>query len=543
MQVDQDPHTNKRKARAARGRWVFGILLTSLSWLLIAIGAVLVGAAIWVRQTFGDVSIDQMLMNLPGAGGAETTNAETLYIRGFIVDALLIPLGVVTGAFLCWRFGVRRLRLDRAAPARGRFGVARRKPTPGSFARRIVRWAPSGASAITLVLGIALFGQAVGAADYFRASNSSLSMSEYYVVPDLSEPIAVASDREPSKPKNLVLIFMESIEQEMSNTELFSENLLEPVESATRGWSSMETYREYPGGGWTMAGLFGTSCGVPLRSSGIEYSSTQSNSIGEGDSSFMPGAVCLGDVLSESGYTNVFLGGADSEFASKGRFLREHGYDDVKDLQTWLSAGEDEVSNWGLSDRRLMENAKAEVTRLHDAGQPFNLTLLTVDSHEPAYPFDYCEQTTEVYLESAIRCSMEQVAGFISYLEDSGYLEDTLVILTADHKKMIGESMPSMDVLLNSPDRSLFNRFWDPDGAVELREGADQLSMYATILDLLDLGREDHRAGIGSSMAAPVAEGSAIGLEYKKYLEVIQSRSAEFYRELWSAPRDAPVVS
>lgn len=543
MQVDQNPEINPKTTWLGRSRRAFRVLIALVSWVLIAIGAVLIGAALWVRHTFGDISIDQMLMNLPGAGGVETTNAETLYIRGFIVEALLIPIGIVAAVFLCWIFWVRRRHLNHGGPARGRFGAARKELAPSSFTMRAVRLAPGGAAVIALFIGIAMFGQSVGAVDYFRASNSSLSMSEYYVVPDASESIAVSSDQEVSKPKNLVLIFMESIEQEMSNTELFSENLLEPVESATRGWSSVETYREYPGGGWTMAGLFGTSCGVPLRSSGVEYSSTQSNSIGEGDSAFMPGAVCLGDVLSASGYTNVFLGGADSEFASKGRFLREHGYDEVKDLQTWLDAGENEVSNWGLSDRRLMENAKAEITRLHDAGQPFNLTLLTVDSHEPAYPFDYCEQTTEVYLESAIRCSMEQIAGFISYLEDSGYLEDTLVVLTADHKKMIGESMPSMSVLLNSPDRSLFNRFWDPDGAVELREGADQLSMYATILDLLELGREDHRAGIGSSMAAPVAKGSAVDLDYENYLEVIQSRSEELYRKLWSSRIDSPLES
>jgi phosphoglycerol transferase len=193
-----------------------------------------------------------------------------------------------------------------------------------------------------------------------------------------------------------------------------------------------------------------------------------------------------------------------------------------------------------------MEQAKAEVARLHDSGEPFNLTLLTLDFHEPLHVADYCQVTTEEPLSSVLRCSNDQVAGFVDYMEEMGYLEDTAVVIMGDHPKMIAQGGAYASELSGVPlkERVLYNRIWSPDGVDLAREDIDQLSMYATILDLLNLGRGDHRAGLGVSALVEPPVGSALAdLTAEQYGEMLRSRSGDFYRMLWGLGSADAVVA
>lgn len=517
-------------------------ILRMLGWALIALfvatGAVLLGSALWIRRTFGPISIDQMLMSLPGAGGAEVTGAESGYVSDFVWQAIALPLICVVVLFmLSWL--VRRVmnRRQQAIASevsdRGRYG------RPHASRPRFSRWIPGLFAAVTFVSGAAVFAQTIGLAQYVRSATTTLSMMDYYVAPYANDDTSVVFDISDGKsePKNLVTIYLESADDAFSDADQFEANLLQPLQEATEGWASIPALRVYEGGGWTMAGLVGTQCGIPLRGPGIGENDINSNEIGADAEEYLPGAYCLGDALADVGYTNVYLGGADAGFASKGVFFSNHGFDEVKDLEYWIEQGETELSAWGLSDRALMEQAKAEVTRLHEAGEPFNLTMLTLDFHEPAHLFDYCPQTTEADLSSALICSMQQVAGFIDYMEEKGYLDDTVVVVMADHPKMVADggyySNELSGVALD--ERLLFNRIWTPDGESDwARDDIDQLSMYATTLDLLDLGQADGRAGVGLSALTGTIENTALNLQTDEYLELLQSRSADLYSWLWN---------
>lgn len=499
---------------------LFGLGVGSL-WLLLALGAVLVGAALWIRRTFGPISVDQMLMNMVGAG----EGAPSGYVTSLIMQAFVFPLAFVV--LLAILFYVMRRRVRRTAPARHRSW------------RVVGTLAPVLFSIAAFSTGLAVFAQAVDLPQYVRSVLSPYNMADYYVVPPLDRGGASVVNQENSgSPKNLVVIVLESGEESYSDEDLFGVNMNEALEAATADWQKFDTLNTYSGGGWTMAGLVGTECGVPLRGPGRGADDLVSNSIGEDSESYLPGAVCLGDVLKDAGYVNVFMGGADASFSGKEKYLLTHGYDEVKDLRTWLAEGETDTSVWALSDHRLMERAKEEITQLHDGGQPFHLTLLTVDPHEPVHQYEYCPSISEETMTSVIHCSMSQVAGFIDYMREMGYLEDTAVFITGDHPKMIGEGMSIYaDELLPLKSRPLFNRLWDPDGAQIQRTSIDQLSSYATMLDVLDLGRDDHRAGVGfSALVSPDGfedEGSITSLAQDQYWELIQSRSTELYQDLW----------
>ena len=150
----------------------------------------------------------------------------------------------------------------------------------------------------------------------------------------------------------------------------------------------------------------------------------------------------------------------------------------------------------------------------------------------------------DVYKRQVQRCSADAVAGFISYLKEKGYLEDTVVFITGDHEKLVSDGVAFNEQLRGRGNRVLYNRLWSPD-PVQLERGeSDQLSVFATLLDVLDLGREDGRAGVGVSALIPNAD--AIGmpaLPSEQYLEVLLSRSTDLYERLWNGRTGAERLS
>lgn len=542
---------------------VWGAVMTA-AWALAAAGAVMAAAGAWVRRTFGAVSLDQLMMNLPG-GGEQGAGGGEIVVDG-VFWGLVVPLLSVLALAACVEF-VRR-GLHRRAVLRPEQGRARGRTWMRGLAAALAVAVPAvGAASLSSAIGIRDYVDS-----YVREAVTGTTLGDFYVEPPLlnaaggtqtrpanpasntdaqqapkaapSTAPSTAPTRAPGdEPRNLVVIYLESTEDALSDDTLFEINMLEPVQRATEGWASIENLEQYEGGGWTMAGLVSTQCGVPLRSAGATVDITEMNLMGAGGApieSYLPGAVCLGDVLQDRGFRNVFLGGADAKFAGKGTFLTGHGYDEVRDLEAWEAAGETEMNPaWGLSDRRLFELAAETVTELHDAGEPFNLTLLTLDTHEFPHAYDYCEADTEAPMAAITRCSMEQVAGFIDYLGQQGYLDDTAVMVMGDHEKFIAETN-SFETELSSLERhTIFNRLWLPEGArlKIARDRTDQLSMFATMLEMAGINVPDRRAGIGVSVFEDgTPAGSTRELDDEAYRDVVTSRSSEFYRELWGTP-------
>ncbi|UOR02226.1 sulfatase-like hydrolase/transferase [Leucobacter allii] len=526
--------------RPEGGRVLRGIGI-GLLWLLVLLGAVLFGIGLWVRATFGEISVDQLLSNLRGAG--EGAGGAELVASGVIAGLVAPILAVLLLAFM-----VERTR--RVLRRHGRFDGRRRTR---------LRWTAAVLACAVPIAGGAVLGATVGAGDYVRAvareAATGVGLGDYYVAPEVTEPraagiggIGAGGSRGDAGPRNLVLVYLESVENVFADPEVFGTDMLAPVERATAGWGSVPALEQYAGGGWTMSGIVATQCGIPLRTAGALGDPQELNALGAVDGerlgSYLPGARCLGDVLADEGYRNVFMGGADSRFAGKGAFLETHGTDEVRMLEEWKELGETEFRpDWGLSDRRLFARAAQEASELHAAGEPFSLTLLTLDTHESPHVYEYCDadDTADAApMTSITRCSMQQVEGFIDHLEEEGILEDTTVVVMGDHLKLVAEGQSFTQELMAAEDRTIFNRFSVPGGAPPVaRERIDQMSMYPTILELLGFGLRDHRAGIGvSALAAEheVPAGTILDLAPDDYLAVVQSRSVDLYRELWAEP-------
>lgn len=521
----------------------FSINLTKfIFWIFILTGVLLLSISYWITTNFGTITIDQILMNIAGADIAD----EELK-RSFFFQALAIPIAGVTLSYILYlttKNAIREVSKSKNSPERKNI-----------LNHGITHMAIFGIlSSTVLLLGVNNISKTISVEQYVKASQTELNMDKFYKDPSENKDLSPS----PSEPKNLILIFTESIENGFSDTEAFGEDLLRGVKQATDNWDSIESLEMYNGGGWTMSGLISTMCGIPNRSPGITPENL--NAIGDDIDTFMPNATCLGDVLKQSGYENIFLGGADRAFANKGTFLQTHGYDQILDLNVWEERGETELNSWGLGDKQLFENAKQELAKLRSENKPYNMTMLTVDSHEPAHLLAGCETNfaEQKPLAAATRCSMDHLGEFIDYLEETGVLEDTVVIITGDHLKTTAEGGVFTEELGNKPNRTIFNRIYHPDyriynqsGEYRIdtgieRQNADQLDWYGTILELLQKGRTDGRAGVGTSVYQPSANpsqtalGGALGLTPTEYEELITSHSRPLYRWLWGSEEQSP---
>lgn len=512
-------HSTMSRATAAgrpqRGSWVNRVL-AGLAWLLIVIGAVLFAGGRWIIKTFGYITPDQMMMNLRGADGSSKE-----FLLSGIVQIGVIPVASVAVLFSAWLLGRRWIRSHH--PTRAKFGALAASLAALAIAAPIV--------------GAGSMSSAVQLEEYLATNDPSLDIGSYYVGPTLL-------GEQPPTQYNLVMIYLEATEEALGDEKVIGQNLLAPLDAVTRGWDRIPELEQYRNFGWTMAGFVGTQCGVPLRAPSSEpIDESENNDAGilndwEQDT-YMESAVCLGDVLENQGYTNAFVGAAALSFAGKGSFLSSHGYSDLQGGEEWVRRGD--IASvpgwWGPSDGTVMTLAKNKVLELRQAEKPFNLTILTTDTHEPATKQDYCEITTEVEMESVVTCSMEQVADFVHFLQDEGFMDDTVVVLMGDHLRMAG---PLDDKIRASEvDRTVFNRIHVPGNKKVAVTRTDQFAMYPTLLEALGMDVEDGRAGLGVSAYRREADGEALqSLPDEERRSMVASRSQDFYDRLWDIPSE-----
>ena len=222
-------------------------------------------------------------------------------------------------------------------------------------------------------------------------------------------------------------------------------------------------------------GSSSTQCGIPLKSE-LLVVGLNSNTEGEDRSQhYLPGATCLGDVLADARLHERLRRRCPGALRRQGHLpVRPRLHVKIHGLDDWLAEGDDktDVSAWGLSDARMF--AHAEDTRRRPAQgrssvQPDACSRSTpttrVRSTRPAPSDD------AVVMATALKCSGRAVAGFLDYLKDHGYLDDTVVVLMGDHLKNTGDSDNFRTELDSAPNRTIFFRVWNPDGVQFGREG------------------------------------------------------------------------
>lgn len=314
-------------------------------------------------------------------------------------------------------------------------------------------------------------------------------------------PGAIGQDNiRASAGKNLVLVFLEGLERIYTEERIFPglTPFLDQVMASGLHFSDM---RQVAGSEWTVGGMVASLCGTPL----LHQRQLGGNSILF--SRFLDQAVCFGDVLAEAGYRQHFMGGASTGFAGKGAFLEAHGYDSVLGREQLLPLLEEQSyrNDWGLYDDSLFSLALAEFNRLAAGTEPFNLTLLTLDTHHPdGFPSASCPPYPgqDNSILHAVHCTDTLLREFITQLQAHPRYQDTLVVLVSDHLSMRNAAHSLFPA--DYPRRLLFTVL-NADEQGEITQPGVPMDIAPTLLDLLAV---EHDAGFlaGSSLSARAEE-------------------------------------
>ena len=310
----------------------------------------------------------------------------------------------------------------------------------------------------------------------------------------------------PEKKRNLILIYAESLETTYTSKENggnYDEDLLKELTDLAKenlNFSHQDTLggaHVVAGTGWTTGGLVAQSSGLPLC---IPF---RSGSFSE-DTPFLPGAYTLGDILQKEGYEQELLIGSEAVFGGRKFYYDKHGCYTIFDLNEARRQGkipEDYREFWGYEDEKLFEFAKEEITRLSQTGNPFNFTMLTVDTH---HPYGYADRSyQEEYperLSNIVRGSSRKIGAFVEWLKQQPFYEDTTVVISGDHLSMAAEYIEG--TYDQSYDRTIFNTFLNSAACATRKQNRvfTGFDMYPTILNAMGVKVEGDRLGLGVSL-------------------------------------------
>lgn len=338
---------------------------------------------------------------------------------------------------------------------------------------------------------------------YLRSKNSvSTIYEERYVDP------GSVNITDPEEKKNLILIYLESMEntyQSVQEGGIQKDNLIPNLTALAKEGISFSDdekiggFRSIDGTTWTAGALFATASGVPFSFP------VQRNSMDKYEK-FAPGIVTLGDILYERGYTQEFLCGSDAKFGGRKNLFTQHGNYQIYDLFSAQQAGylpTPDYNNlfWGFEDMYLYEIAKDEITRLYQNGQPFNFTMLTVDTHcTDGYLCSICGDTYENMTANVVACADAQLGEFISWCKEQPFYEDSVIVITGDHPRM------DKQLVTEEPDyleRTIYNCFLNAQvgGKIQTKNrDFTAMDMFPTILASLGFEIEGDKLGLGVNM-------------------------------------------
>ncbi len=457
-----------------------------------------IGFAIWMRRSFGQITVDQVLWHLRFADRS-ALHMGRVFLVEFMVEVVAIPLVVAAVLSLT--------HLIVAPYCKGWKRAA------------LLSLTPLGAVGALGALGLQISLPAYASA-YFQPD---LFAHEYV------DPAKVRLVQE--RKRNLVLIYAESLEATYGEADLFGQDLLAPLHNV--GGRSYRRYRPVLGATWTIAAMVATQCGIPLN----VYSEGDVRQR-SGTKSFLPGATCLGDLLRAHGYSNVFLGGAPLAFSGKGHFLRDHGYEETWGRAQWKQAGAapDEFNGWGMFDSALFAHGRETLERLHAAGRPFNLTMLTMDTHNPrGFLSPACRRAGAEHFEDIVSCTAGEIADFVQFARKQGYLEDTTIVVIGDH---LAVPNPVFGKLQQAgARRGIFNLFVGKNLPPPNTDELLPYDLLPTLLEVVGMRVEGDRLGLGySAVGAP----EAVPPEKREAEWAVTGvRGSPIYDELWDPSEPA----
>ncbi len=310
----------------------------------------------------------------------------------------------------------------------------------------------------------------------------------------------------PEKKRNLIYIYVESLETSYFDEEhggISSDNVLSPLEELTNE-NTMFSNTDYRGGFYSYLGTTYTSASLVAQTSGVPLKISVDD-IDNSDhkyKSLLPGAYTLNDILTKEGYNQTFMMGSDKAFGSRDVYFENHGNMNIFDYNSAIEAKKiPKTYNvwWGYEDSKLFEYSKEEALHLASQNKPFNLTILTANTHHPdGYVEKDCPTTYNSNYSNSIYCSATQIKDFINWCKEQNFYQDTTIIIVGDHFTYKTGYLPEDKYL----ERTVYNLFINSAVSTDNTKNRlfSAMDMYPTTLASLGVTIDGDRLGIGTNL-------------------------------------------
>ena len=160
---------------------------------------------------------------------------------------------------------------------------------------------------------------------------------------------------------------------------------------------------------------------------------------------------------------------------------------------------------WGHEDKVLYERAKKNLKKLSKEDKPFNLTMLTVDTHFPnGYICDLCENKYDTTYGNAVACADRQVYDFVQWVKKQDFYKDTTIIIAGDHTSMVDTGSKFWKSLSNDYQSTVYNAIINPQCAYKKKVTAKRkfstMDMFPTTLAALGVEIDGNKLGLGTNL-------------------------------------------
>ncbi|MDD2370388.1 MAG: sulfatase-like hydrolase/transferase [Firmicutes bacterium] len=488
--------------------------------IFLFIGLILFRLVGWLHSYFGDLSVEKIIFHINVPLEGTDSKVVILGLMYVLIPSFLIALFVYS--ILAYNDKVGSIKKTVESK------MKTSKFLPIKHIKKIVFVS----TLIIMSMAISTFNLYFGVVKYIKAQSINSSfIKEHYVEPN-NDIIKF-----PKKKRNLIYIYLESIESTFADVSAggaYKDNYIpELTELAKENINFSNTnklggYQAVTGTGWTMAGMFSQSTGVSLKLP------VEGNSMSE-YSEFFPGVISIGDVLAENGYKNYLMLGSDSKFGGRRNFFQQHGDYEIFDYFTAKDKGlipEDYHVFWGFEDEKLFQFAKDELLDISSKEEPFNFTMLTVDTHaQEGYLCDLCRNDYDSQLANVIACSSRQVNDFLTWIKEQDFYEDTTIVLAGDHRTMNPNFVKDI-----GPDyqRTVYNCFINTVMDVNLGDFKmtnrkfSSLDLFPTTLASIGVKINGDKLGLGVNL---FSDKNTLLEEYGNSLMDYLAMRSEFYNK------------
>lgn len=483
--------------------WVGEILTVFIAGL-----SVLLALSVrWMFATWTNLSMDELVYHLTAPLDGTNTDMIWDYVRVCAVPTILVIFFLIL-ILIAWR------KKEKVHLFRGIINLV---------------------ALVGIIVMLGYTWTELGVGDYLKDQNTeSKFIEDEYVDPTDVEVVF------PEQKRNLIYIFLESMETTYSDVDdggAFDENVIPELTEIAQTNEDFSGADPKLNGGyslagttWTMGAMFAQTSGLPLNIS------ISANDMDTQDSIF-PGVTTLGDILSDAGYTQTLLIGSEAQFGGRKLYFQEHGNYEMEDYSYAIENGlipSDYKVWWGYEDQKLFEFAKEKLLQLSQGDEPFNLTMLTVDTHfEDGYVCEQCPTEYDTQYSNVMACSSRQVGEFLKWIQQQDFYENTTIVISGDHPTMDSDYCAEIDQEGNY-DRRVFTAYINAAAYAQDQQERTYSTFdnFPTTLAALGVQIDGDRLGLGTNLFSGTKTlleefgNSKVNAELKKKSEFIEKLSA-----------------